>query len=145
MTQISLTQKIKHLDLAGLGLFIPAVIMALLAVQWGGNTHPWRSATIIGLFVGFGGLICIFTAWQWYQQDEASIPSRIMGQRSVYSAAAVVFVGMGSVQLIAYYLPMWFQVIKDDTPLQSGIRFMFSVLGGLLGGVIPGGLGLSFL
>ena len=140
-TKQSLTHKIKHLDLPGLALFIPAVVMVLLAVQWGGTTHAWKSATIIGLFVGFGVLICLFAAWQWFLKDEASIPPRIMCQRSVYSAAVVVFMGMGSVQLIAYYLPMWFQVIKNDTPLESGIRFLFSVLGGLLGSIIPGGLG----
>ncbi|PVH78622.1 MFS general substrate transporter [Cadophora sp. DSE1049] len=139
-TKQSIFQKVKHLDLPGLVLFIPAVVMVLLAVQWGGTTHAWKSATIIGLFVGFGVLICLFAAWQWYLKDEASIPPRIVCQRSVYSAAVVVFMGMGSVQLIAYYLPMWFQVIKNDTPLESGIHFLFSVLGGLLGSIIPGGL-----
>ncbi|KAL5319710.1 hypothetical protein ACEPPN_012766 [Leptodophora sp. 'Broadleaf-Isolate-01'] len=139
-TKQSLSHKIKHLDLPGLAIFIPAVVMVLLAVQWGGTTHPWKSATVIGLFIGFGVLICLFAAWQWYLQDEASIPPRIIGQRSVYSAAAIVFMGLGSVQLIAYYLPMWFQVIKNDTPLESGIRFLFSVLGSLLGSIIPGGL-----
>lgn len=133
--------KLKHLDLPGLGIFVPAVIMALLAVQWGGNTHPWKSATIIGLFIGFGLMMCVFAAWQWHQQDEGSIPPRIMGKRSVYSAAAVVFLGTGSVQIFAYYLPMWFQVVKDMTPLQSGIRFLFTVLGSLIGSIVPGGLG----
>ncbi|CZT50268.1 related to transporter (major facilitator superfamily) [Rhynchosporium secalis] len=140
ITKQSLASKIKHLDLPGLAMFIPAVVMVLLAVQWGGNTHAWNSATVIGLFVGFGVMICLFVAWQWHQQEEASIPPRIMMQRSVYSAAVVVFMGLGSVTIIAYYLPIWFQVIKDDTPLQSGIRFLFSVLGSLLGSIIPAGL-----
>lgn len=115
--------------------------MLLLALQWGGNRNPWNSATTIGLIVGFAIMISLFTLWQWYQKEEASIPPRIMKQRSVYSAAAVVFFGLGSVQIIAYYIPMWFQVIKGISPEQSGIRFLPMVLGNFVGAILFGGLG----
>jgi hypothetical protein len=144
LTKLPLAQKIKHLDLPGLGLFVPGVVMLLLALQWGGNRNPWKSATTIGLIVGFVFLICLFAAWQWHQQDEASIPPRIIGQRSVYSAAAIVFFGLGSVQIIAYYIPMWFQVIKGVSPTKSGIRFLPMVLGNFVGSILFGGLGKSF-
>src|SRR5436305_3814819 len=47
------------------------------------------------LFRSFGIMFIMFAAWQWHQQDEASIPPRIMGQRNVYSAAGMVFLGLG--------------------------------------------------
>ena len=116
--------------------------MLLLALQWGGKRNPWKSTTIIGLIIGFVIMICLFTVWQWHQQDEASIPPRIMGQRSVYSAAAIVFFGLGSVQIIAYYIPMWFQVIKGVSPVGSGIRFLPMVLGNFVGSILFGGLSM---
>lgn len=79
------------------------------------------------------------------QGDEASIPSRVARQRSVCSAVLMSFFGLGSVQLIAYYLPMYFQVIKDNTPVQSGIRFLPGVLGNLVASVVTGGLGTYYL
>ena len=118
--------------------------MLLLAVQWGGNRNPWKSATTIGLIVGFVVMTSIFAVWEWHQQDEASIPPRIMGQRSVYSAAAIVFFGLGSVQILGYYLPMWFQVIKGVSPVGSGIRFLPMVLGNFVGAILFGGLGMFF-
>jgi hypothetical protein len=145
LTRLPLIQKIKHLDLPGLLLFVPAVVMLLLALQWGGNRNPWKSATTIGLFVGFALMIVLFAAWQWHQQDEASIPPRIMRQRSVYSAAAIVFFGLGSVQIIGYYIPMWFQVIKGVSPVGSGIRFLPMVLGNFVGAILFGGLGMFLL
>jgi len=116
--------------------------MLLLALQWGGKRNPWKSATIIGLIIGFVIMICLFAIWEWHQQDEASIPPRIMGQRSVYSAAAIVFFGLGSVQIIGYYIPMWFQVIKGVSPVGSGIRFLPLVLGNFVGSILFGGLGM---
>ena len=88
-TKLPLKEKIKHLDVPGLFLFVPAVIMLLLALQWGGHTHPWKSATVIGLIIGFGLMTIIFGVWQWYAKDEASIPLRVLGQRNVYSAMAM--------------------------------------------------------
>ena len=98
----SFIEKAKLLDLPGLLIFIPSVIMLLLALQWGGHTYPWKSATIIGLIIGFGVMIFIFTVWQWYQKDNASIPFRILTQRSVYSSVATLFFGLGSVQYVLF-------------------------------------------
>ncbi|CZR59097.1 related to MFS toxin efflux pump (AflT) [Phialocephala subalpina] len=141
-TRLPLREKITHLDLPGLLLFIPSVIMLLIAVQWGGNKYAWRSSTIIGLFVGFGLTMLAFAAWEWRQQDEASIPPRIIRQRSILAAILIVFFGMGSVQLQAYYLPMWFQVIQNATPLHSGIRFLPSVLSNFVMSILGGAMGM---
>ncbi len=141
-TKLAFLQKMKHLDLPGLGLFLPAVVMLLLALQWSGKRNSWESATIMGLIIGFVIMICLFAIWEWYQQDEASIPPRIMGQRSVDSAAAIVFFGLRSVQIIGYYIPMWFQVIKGVSPVGSGIRFLPLVLGNFMGSILFGGLGV---
>jgi hypothetical protein len=145
LSTLPVAQKIQHLDLPGLGLFIPAVVMLLLAVQWGGNKHAWKSATIIGLVVGSFLILCVFAAWEWHQGDGASIPSRIMGQRNVYSASAMGFLAMGAVQLIGYYILIWFQVVKDNTPEKSGIRLIPFVLGNFAMSIIAGGLGVLFL
>lgn len=144
-TKLPLREKISHLDLPGLLLFIPSVIMLLLAVQWGGNKYAWKSSTIIGLFVGFGLTMLAFAAWEWRQQDEASIPPRIIRQRSILAAIVIVFLGMGSVQLQGYYLPMWFQVIQNATPLHSGIRFLPTVLSNFFMSILGGAMGMLLL
>lgn len=116
--------------------------MLLLAIQWGGSKHAWKSATIIGLIFGFAITMLIFAFWQWYLQEEASITPRIFKQRNVYSAVLMSFFGLGGVQTIAYFLPIWFQVIKHMTPVQSGIRFLPMVLANLVMAVLAGGLSM---
>jgi predicted MFS family arabinose efflux permease len=63
-----------------------------------------------------------------------------MKQRSVYSAAGIIFFGLGSMQISFYYIPIWFQVIKGVSPEQSGILFLHMVLGNLVGAILFGGL-----
>jgi hypothetical protein len=144
-SQLSILEKIQRLDLPGFALFIPAVIMLLLAVQWGGTKYSWNSATVIGLLCGFIGMMAIFITWQWHAQDDASIPPRIFMNRNVAVASVVSFFMFGSLQLIVYFLPIWFQVIKRATPTQSGIDFLATVLATMLLTFTAGGLGKLFL
>jgi hypothetical protein len=116
--------------------------MLLIAVQWGGAKYAWKSATIIGLIVGFALSMILFVIWQWRQKDEASIPLSVMGNRSVYSASLLVFMGLGATTMMAFYIPMWFQVVKDSTPLQSGVRFLPNVAGNIVMGILAGALGM---
>ena len=134
-------KKLSHLDLPGFGLFAPSVVMLLLALQWGGENYAWRSAVIIGLLSGFGILMLAFGLWQWHQQDEASVPPRILTQRTVLSSAVLAWFAFGGLQLTTYYLPNWFQAILGVSPTRSGINYLPSVLGDIIASVIGGILG----
>ena len=86
-----LSEKFSCLDLPGGVLIIGAVCCLLLALQWGGTMLPWRSAKIIGLFVGFGLLIIAFGLVQWLSKEKATIPLRLLRQRSVIMGAWFLF------------------------------------------------------
>jgi hypothetical protein len=123
-----LSEKIKRLDLTGAAIFIPGVIMILMALQWGGLTYSWSSSRIIGLFVGGGALLAIFTAWQWRAGHNAMIPPAIFTQRTVIWACLCAMFGAGAQTMLGLWLPEWFQVIKGDSPLASGIHMLPSML-----------------
>lgn len=120
---------------------MPTVIMILLAITWGGSRYPWNSATIIGLFCGFGGLLLVFMYWQWRKGDEASIPPRIIAQRTVLASALTGALTMGALQLMVYYVPIWLQVIKGVSPSKSGVMNLPMVLGNVIFSILAGILG----
>ncbi|KAK3674258.1 hypothetical protein LTR78_005727 [Recurvomyces mirabilis] len=128
------------LDLIGFVLFAPAVIMLLLAMLWGGNDYAWNSATVIGLFCGFGGLIIVWAAWNWYKKDDALIPISMITKTTVWSGCVVVGCLMAGLYIAAYYLPIYFQSVYGASPTMSGVYLLPNIIAALLAAVIAGKL-----
>jgi hypothetical protein len=136
--QRPLLERIKQLDALGAFLFIPAIVMVLLALQWGGNEFPWKSATIIGLFCGFGGLFAVFVAWQIYRGDSAMIPLGLLARRTIVASSLTSMCVFGSLFVVIYYIPEWFQVIKDASPVKSGVMNIALFIPQIIGSIIAG-------
>jgi len=86
-----LSTKLSYMDPVGCVLFIASIVCLLLALQWGGQTKPWQSATIIGLLVAALALALIFIAVQWRLQDRALVPPRVFLRRSIWTGVTVLF------------------------------------------------------
>ncbi|KAF1996429.1 MFS general substrate transporter [Amniculicola lignicola CBS 123094] len=136
--KLSFAGKLKALELPGFFMFIPTAVMFLLALQWGGTKYEWSSPTIIGLLVGSMIMLVMFGTWQWHEGDNASIPPRVIGQRTVACCAVLAFLAFGSLQLTTYYLPIWFQVIKNASPTRSGVLYLPTVAGDIVFSVLGG-------
>lgn len=115
-------EKMLQLDPIGIVLILGAVISYILALQWGGVTMPWGSATVIGLLVGFVLLLICFGIDQWWQGERAMLPPRLLKDRYVFQGMLYSFSIAGSYFLVLYFLPIYFQVIDNVSPIQSGIR-----------------------
>jgi MFS family permease len=144
-TTLTSWESFKRLDPIGFLTFAPACIMLLLALQWGGTTHPWKSATIIGLFCGFFATLSVFVAWEHQFGDDAMMPLSLLRRRIVYSSCIVSVGQMGGVQIMAYYLPIWFQVIKGASPSMSGVYFMGTVGPQIILALLSGALSMLLL
>ncbi|KAL2869452.1 MDR family MFS transporter [Aspergillus lucknowensis] len=134
----SFGKRIGQLDLLGCALFVPSIIMVFLALQWGGNEHPWNSATIIGLFVGFAGTILLFIPWEIRRGEHAMIPFTLLKGRSVALSIIFGLLLTGAFVIPNYYLPEWFQIIKDASPMRSGIMLLPAVLTQVFGAIVSG-------
>ncbi|KAJ7200941.1 major facilitator superfamily transporter [Mycena haematopus] len=133
-------QRAAQFDPFGTLVFIPAIVSLLLALQWGGSKYPWNSPRIIALFVVFGILILGFIGIQFWKQDAATIPPRILKQRSMWSSSFFAFCVGGAFFILTFYLPIWFQAIHGVTAVHSGIdnlpMILSLVLASIFGGVV---------
>ncbi|MCJ1306389.1 MFS sugar transporter [Agyrium rufum] len=135
---IGFKARLQQFDPIGTVLFVPAIICLLLALQWGGTKYEWSSARIIVLFILFGVLIIGFLVVQWWKGENATVPPRIMNQRSMIGCALFAICLGGAFFIQIYYLPIWFQAIKGTTATESGIRNLPLILGQVIASVLAG-------
>ncbi|KAI9865978.1 MAG: MFS sugar transporter [Trichoglossum hirsutum] len=136
---LSLQQRFKLLDLWGTLVFMPAIVCLLLALQWGGSKYAWKSAQVIVLLVVFFVLICAFIVIQLWKQENATLPPRILRQRSVASGAWYASCTGAALLLAVFYLPIWFQAIKGVSATKSGIMNLPLILSLVTASLLAGG------
>jgi hypothetical protein len=131
----------QYLDLVGFVVFAGAAIQILLALQWGGVESPWKSATIIGLFLGGGATLVAWGFWNAHKGDSALIPFSFVRQRVVWSAALTHMLIFTNVFVSSFFLPIYFQAVKGKTPFMAGVYILPSILSQLVAAVSSGILG----
>ena len=134
----ALLEKILDLDLIGNFVLIVAAVMLFLALQFNEQYWAWGSARIVGLLVGSGITAIVFVFWQRRQGDKALLPPCIVLQRSVAASCLGAFFIYGTFLIHAYYLPIWFQAIKNDTAIMSGVSLIAYVTGNAFFSVVAG-------
>lgn len=130
----------KDFDILGFLLFVPSIIMFMMALQWGGVKYAWSSATIIGLLVGFFVALIPLSYWEYKQGHEAMFPFPLLRRRVIYCACLTAFMAGGATLTISYYLPLWFQTVKFAGPLRSAINTLPSFLSQMAGAILTGAL-----
>ncbi|KAJ5691963.1 major facilitator superfamily transporter [Penicillium macrosclerotiorum] len=142
---LPITEQLLQLDIHGLFLFIPCVVCLILALQWGGSTYSWNDGRIIGLWVVFGLTLVAWLAVQAWKKENATVPGRIFFQRSILSSFLFSVSFVPSMVLLVYYIPIWFQAIKGDSPVEAGLSFLPFILGlmtaATLGGLVTQRIG----
>ncbi|KAJ5188558.1 Major facilitator superfamily domain general substrate transporter [Penicillium cf. griseofulvum] len=131
-------ERIKKFDPMGTSLFLPAIICLLLALQWGGTIYAWNSWRIIVLFCFFAVLIVLFLFVQYTQQDNATVPPRIFFRRTICFSALYSFCLGAAFLSSVYFLPIWFQAVKNASPVSSGIMNLPMLISVVLTSIVSG-------
>jgi len=117
---------------------LPGVVCLLIALQWGGSVYSWSNPRIIALLVISALVLLTFIIIQIWKKDKATVPPRIIRQRSVACSSIYVFAAGGAFNIFEYYLPIWFQAIQGVTAFESGIRILPITLGTVLFSFVSG-------
>jgi hypothetical protein len=102
------------------GLTVPGgTVMILLALQLGGVSFPWHSATVLCLLFFGIAPIGIFLALQWKVSSYPIIPLRIFNHCSNVATLLVNISHAMCYIAMAYFLPVYFQTVLGASPLQK--------------------------
>ncbi|CAJ2509231.1 Uu.00g142570.m01.CDS01 [Anthostomella pinea] len=131
----AVSRVLPKLDLVGFVHFVPAAIMFLLALPFGGDgTYAWGSATIIGLFVGAAATAVLFGLWEARMGDSAMIPASLLRNRIVVSSAGQTLTLAWCIFVPSFYQPIYFQAVKGGNTntewlSRFGYYLPFAVIG----------------
>ncbi|KAF3492119.1 azole resistance protein 1 [Arthroderma uncinatum] len=131
-------QKLGQMDLLGTAILVPGIVCLLLALQWGGSLYKWNTAPPIALLAAAGAAGLAFVIVQVWKQESATVPPRIIKQRSVACSACYVFHAGGALNVTQYFIPIWFQAIQGVTAFDSGSRILPTTLGTVIFSLIAG-------
>ncbi|USW52065.1 Putative major facilitator superfamily, MFS transporter superfamily [Septoria linicola] len=135
---LTVRQQLLQLDLLGEAFLLPSIICLLLALQWGGATYAWSDGRIIALCVVFGVALIGFVLVQIFKPETATIPARIIKNRSIVSGMLFVFCLASAMMIFVYYIALYFQASKGTTAVQSGINTIPMVLSLVVGSIFSG-------
>lgn len=121
---LSWKQILAKMDLVSNLFLVGSLTSLFMALSWAGTEYAWSSATIIGLLVTFAVCLCIFVFAQYKSGDEATLPPRIMKQRSVMAGALFSLCLNGALGVLEYYIPIYFQVVRGWTPAKAGYMML---------------------
>jgi hypothetical protein len=93
-----------------------------MALYWGGISKPWDDEVVEGCLLGFGLQLVLFILIEWGQGPQAMLVHKLLKKREVWSGAAFSFFISGSLFVLVYYLPIYFQAILGCSAIESGIR-----------------------
>lgn len=135
-----LLRRLKELDVVGAALLTAAITCLLLVLQWGGKKYRWNEGPVIALLIIFALLSAVFVGIQIWLGERATLPLRIVSQRTVAAACVfVVFLG-GATSLFMYYLPIFFQSVRGSSAIESGLQLLPILLSLVLLSFVTGAL-----
>jgi MFS transporter, DHA2 family, glioxin efflux transporter len=122
-------EKILQMDIVGSSLIMAAVICYLLAFQWGGISKSWSDSSVIGTIIGFCLITIAFVINEWKMGSRALLQPHLIKNRRIWANCVHTFFVSGGFFVFIYYVPIYFQSIKNTTPLESGIRQLPTIIG----------------
>ncbi len=118
------------IDYLGTFLIAAASVCLVLITSLGGSTWAWNSAPIYACGVGAAVLIVLFILVE-QRASEPVMPLKLF-RNPVFTQCSMIGFVVGLVMFGSLsYLPLFMQVVNNDSPTTSGLRLL-PLMGGLL-------------
>ncbi|KAI9673098.1 MAG: hypothetical protein M1829_004412 [Trizodia sp. TS-e1964] len=117
----SLMSKLKRVDWVGSFIFIGSTTSFILSITFGGIMFPWNSWRILlPQIIGVVGLV-VFYFYERYVASEPMIRLQVFKQRTAAANYFGTFLHGMILWCLIYFLPLYYQGVKDQTPIESAI------------------------
>lgn len=127
------------IDLIGAALILATTVPLLLALTYGGASHPWGSPLVLGLFAGSAGAFGLYIFAERYASDPI-LPLALFKNRVFWTAnLAGFFISMAFMSAIVF-LPLFMQLGQGVQATASGLALLPLMVGLMSSSILSGRL-----
>lgn len=145
---VSLKDRAREIDYVGGILTTGTFVSGVMALSFGGVTYPWNSGIIIGLFCCFGVLFILLSVQQAFMifttVSRRIFPLEFFKSRTILILFAMTAAGATGIFVPIYMIPIFFQFIRGDSALESGVRLLPFIVFMIVAVIANGALLSSF-
>lgn len=127
----------QKIDWTGAATLVGAIICLMFGLELGGQTYPWDSPQILGLFAGFLVLFIVFL----FVETRAAEPiiSFQMFRKRLFASSNLVALFYGATFIVAtIYIPIFVSGVYGGSATNSGLILMPMMLGSVIGSQMGG-------
>ncbi|KAK6217924.1 hypothetical protein LQW54_003212 [Pestalotiopsis sp. IQ-011] len=119
----SIKSRLAQIDWIGIALFSVGCILFSLPLSWAGVMYAWSSwQTLLPLLIGMA-LFVLFAVYEG-RVEQAVFPYRIFKSRTAQVTLIGGFIHGMVLYTLLLYLPLYFQAVYLEAPLQSAISVL---------------------
>jgi EmrB/QacA subfamily drug resistance transporter len=130
--------RIRHIiDYLGISVLVLATTCLVLFTSLGGTTYRWASAPIIAFGVAGVVFVVVFVAVE-RRAVEPVLPIHLFKIRTFWAANLVGFIVGFAMFGAIVYLPVFFQIVRGESPTISGLQLLPLMVGLLIVSISAG-------
>ncbi|KAB8069922.1 major facilitator superfamily domain-containing protein [Aspergillus leporis] len=140
----SWAEKCRMVDWIMTTTFLAGSACLVMAITFGGTLYPWSSGNEITLWVVAGVLLIVCIAVAKFHpgvdKDNRLYPAHFLKRPILINLQLQMFLVSGIVLAITYYIPLFFQFIQGDSPLDAGVRLLPFIISMVVFALVNGAL-----
>ncbi|KAJ2063497.1 hypothetical protein GGI17_001713 [Coemansia sp. S146] len=124
----SFREKLRRVDFIGMVVLVTGIVMALLALNFGGANYAWSSPTVLCLLIFGIAVVGVFVVIEWKIPAEPIMPLRLFRNRNV-GLVLVMQLFVGAVMFgPTFYVPIYFSVVHNSSAIAAGLHLLPYIL-----------------
>ncbi|KAL8971655.1 MAG: hypothetical protein Q9183_000944 [Haloplaca sp. 2 TL-2023] len=140
----TLVSKLKLVDWIGTTVLMGGSAFLIMAMNFGGSVFAWDSSEEIAFWVMTGiFLILMFLVTYFHplvSNENKLYPSHFLKKFELVNLQIQLLMVSGLMFALTYYLPLFFQFTKGDSPLDAGVRILPFIVMIVFFSLLNGGL-----
>ena len=124
----SIRERLANLDLLGLTLVAATWALFTVAFSFAGVIYSWSDGRSIALIVVFGLLLIASGLQQYFTilttKLTRAVPGHLLLSRTQILLVITTGASTASLFVTVYYIPIYFQFVHSDGPIQAAIRLL---------------------